>query len=438
MFRNPISGFQTSEYFHLPLILKRIKKLKAKRKEETKLKSLSFVHVADIHLGYTQYNLEARREDFNRAFQEIVEKTIDLDPDFMIVAGDIFHHARPSNVTLEAAIQNFSNLRDADIPVLVVDGSHDAAPNVITGTILNPLDTAGLLYYLPRQKDACWRNEKCYVFGVPNYRTRRRTEEQLPLFYETNKPSPDPDLFNIFVFHMALDLPSVKPPQMEAEAPPELLPDGFNYYAGGHVHKFSKIKFKTGILAYSGSTETVYYDDAWLEKGFYHVNVDEKGKAEFHHVKLKSPRRFKILDNDYSGMTPAKISEAALRQVRENDEEDVIIVPILRGVLPAEANRSEVDITQIRNAAEKALLVHPIVRLAETEVPEEVVRSIFEGELKDLKTKAFEYFLQIFSERYSRTRAETMARLSVNLIEPLSRKDEAKVKEELEAFLSAD
>jgi len=389
-------------------------------------------------LGYAQYNLEVRRKDFTEALKEVVDKTIELKPDFMIIAGDLFHNARPNNITLEAAIKNFSLLRDANIPVLVVDGSHDAAPNVITSTILNPLDTARLLYYLPRHEGACWKNEKCYVYGVPNYRTRRKTEEQLPIFYERDKPSPDPDLFNIFVFHMALDLPRVKPPQMEAEASPELLPEGFNYYAGGHVHKPSKGSFKTGVLAYSGSTETVYYDDAWFEKGFYYVKVSEKGKADFQHIKLESPRRFVILENDYSGMTPAKISESAVRQIKENDEEGVILVPVLRGVLPVEANRSEIDIAEIRNAAEKALLVHPVIRLKETEVPEEVVRSIFEGELKDLKTKAFEYFLQIFSERYPRDEAERIARLSVNLIEPLTQKDEDRVKERLEEYLSAN
>jgi len=402
------------------------------------LKPLSFVHVADIHLGYTQYNLEIRRRDFNRAFKEVVDKTLELKPDFMIISGDIFHHARPSNVTLEAAIKNFSRLRDAEIPILVVDGSHDAAPNIITSTILNPLDAAGLLYYLPRHEGACWRNEKCYIYGIPNYRTRRKTEEQLPLFYEKNKPSPDPALFNIFVFHMALDLPRVKPPQMEAEAPPELLPEGFNYYAGGHVHKPFKSRFKTGTLAYSGSTETVYYDDAKLQKGFYYVQVNEKGKAELQHTQLESPRRFVILKNDYARMTPAKISEIAAQQVKENDEEGVIIVPVLKGVLPAEANRSQIDIARIRNAAEKALLVHPIIRLNEAGVPEEIVRSIFESELKDLKTKAFEYFLQIFSERYSRDEAEKIARLSVNIIEPLTQKDEGKVKEALEMHLDAN
>jgi len=364
----------------------------------------------------------------------VVDKTVELKPDFMIIAGDIFQHARPSNTTLENAITSFKRLRDAGIPVLTVDGSHDSAPNVITGTILNPLDSAGLIRHLPRHEGACWRNESCYVYGVPNFRTRQRTEEQLPVFMEENKPTPDSSLFNIFVFHMALDIPSVSRPQMEAEAPPELLPEGFNYYAGGHVHVPTTGPLKNGLLVYSGCTETASYEDAQLEKGFYHVKVNEKGTPKLHRVKLETPRHFIILDQDYSGLTPPKITDKAEQLVKEADEAGAVIIPVLRGVLPAEAGLWEVDLAKIRSAAEKALLVRPLLRLRQTEVPEEVIRSIFEGELKDLKTKAFEYFFEIFLERYAREEAERIARLAVDIMEPLVRKEETKVKEALEEF----
>jgi len=400
------------------------------------LKPFSFVHVADLHLGYAQYNLEVRREDFDNAFREVADKTIELKPDFMIIAGDLFHHARPSNVTLETAITNFRRLREAGIPVLAVDGGHDAAPNVVTGTILNPLDSAGLIHYLPRRDGACWRNQSCYVYGVPNFRTKRKTEEQLPLFLEQNKPTPDPSLFNIFLFHMALELPALTPPHIEAEASPELLPEGFNYFAGGHVHQPSKDQFKNGLLVYSGCTETVNYDDAKIEKGFYHVEVDEKGAAKLNRIKLETPRHFIVLEPDYTGMLPEKITESAVQLVKERDEEGAIIVLVLKGVLPAEANRAEIDLARIREAAQKALLVYPLLRLRETEVSEEVIRSIFEGELKDLKTKAFEYFVQIFAERYSREQSERISKLAVNIIEPLVRKDEERVKKDMEAFMS--
>jgi len=400
------------------------------------LRAFSFVHAADFHLGYSQYGLEARREDFARAFQELVDKTIELKPDFMIIAGDLFHHARPSNVTLERAIKNFSRLREAGIPVLAVDGSHDSAPNVVTGTILNPLDSAGLVYHLPRHEGACWRKEDCcYVYGVPNFRTRRKTEELLPAFMEQNKPAPDPELFSIFVLHGALDIPSLTPPYMEAEAPPELIPEGFDYYAAGHVHKSYKDKFKTGLLVYSGSTETVDYEEAKNDKGFYYVEVDEKGTASPQFMQLESPRKFVVLDQDFTGVTPSKITKLAGQLVRGADQEGVIIVPVLRGVLPAEASRAEVDVSQLRSAAEKALLVHPVVLLRETEVSEEIVRSIFEAEFKDLKTKAFEYFMQIFSERYTSDEAEKIARVAVSLIEPLTKKEEEKVKQTFEELL---
>jgi DNA repair exonuclease SbcCD nuclease subunit len=103
------------------------------------VKAFSFVHASDLHLGYAQYGLEARRQDFDNAFTELVDKTIELKPDFIIIAGDLFHHSRPSNTTLENAIKNFKRLKDVGIPVLTVDGSHDSAPNTITGTILTPL-----------------------------------------------------------------------------------------------------------------------------------------------------------------------------------------------------------------------------------------------------------------------------------------------------------
>jgi DNA repair exonuclease SbcCD nuclease subunit len=397
------------------------------------LKAFSFVHAADLHLGYSQYGLEVRRQDFDNVFNELVDKTIELKPDFMIIAGDLFHQPRPSNITLENTIRSFKRLRDAGIPVLTVDGSHDSAPNSITSTILYPLDSAGLIHHLPRHEGACWRKPGCcYVYGIPNFRTRHKTEEMLPLFIQQNVPAPDPSVANVFVLHGAVDLPSVKPPYIEAELPPELLPEGFGYYAAGHVHERYLTSFKNGVLSYSGSTETVSYDEAKYSKGFYCVTVNEKGEFKPQAIELTSPRRFIVLEQEYSGLNAHKITDQAVQLVKGADEEGAIIIPVLRGVLPAEANRSEIDVGHIRAAAEKALLVHPIVLLKESAVSDEVVRSIFESEFKDLKTKAFEYFMQIFTERYSHEEAERVARTALALIEPLTRKQEEKVKQTLE------
>jgi DNA repair exonuclease SbcCD nuclease subunit len=397
------------------------------------LKPFSFVHASDLHLGYAQYGLEARRQDFDNAFKELVDKTIELKPDFMIIAGDLFHQARPSNVTLENTIRSFKRLKDANIPVLTVDGSHDSAPNTITGTILYPLDSAGLIHHLPRYSGACWRKpDCCYVYGIPNFHNKHKTEEALPKFMAENPPTPSNKVCNIFVFHAAVDLPSVKPPYIEAEVSPEQLPNGFDYYAAGHVHERHLGKFKTGFLAYSGCTETADYREAKYPKGFLHVTVNEKGEVKPEFIELTSTRKFVIFEQDFSGMASAKITELATQLVKDADSEGAIIIPVLKGTLPAEASRAEIDIAKIRSAGEKALLVHPIVLLKESVVSDEIVRSIFESEFKDLKTKAFEYFLQIFSERYSREEADKIARSALSLIEPLTRKQDEKVKQSIE------
>jgi DNA repair exonuclease SbcCD nuclease subunit len=227
-------------------------------------------------------------------------------------------------------------------------------------------------------------------------------------------------------------LPNVKPPYIEAELSPEQLPDGFNYYAAGHVHEHFLCKFKTGTLAYSGCTETADYREAKNQKSFLHVKVNEKGEVNPETIELTSSRKFVIIEQDFPCISTAKITESAIQMVRENDSEGAVIIPILKGTLPAEASRGEIDIAKIRSAGEKALLVHPIVLLKESAVSDEIVRSIFESEFKDLKTKAFEYFLQIFLERYSREEAEKIAHSAFSLIEPLTRKQDEKIKQAIE------
>ena len=397
------------------------------------MKPFSFVHASDLHLGYSQYGLEARRQDFDNAFRELVERTIEFKPDFMIIAGDLLHHARPSNITLENTIRTFKRLKDAGIPVLTVDGSHDSAPNTITSTILYPLDSAGLIIHLPRHRGACWSlPDCCYVYGIPNYHNRHKTQVELPKFMAENPPLPKQGIANIFVLHGALDLPQVKPPYIEAEISPEQLPKGFCYYAAGHIHNRFSGQFKDGILVYSGCTETVGYDEAKIIKGFYHVKVSEKGEIQPELVELTGTRRFLILEKDFTGMSAIKITEIAVQMIKENDCEDSVVIPVLKGTLPVEANRTEIDIGRIRSAANKALLVHPIVLLKETIVSDEIVRSIFESEFKDLKTKAVEYFAQIFSERYSKEEADKIAHAAINLIEPLTKKQDEKTKQIIE------
>jgi hypothetical protein len=121
-----------------------------------------------------------------------------------------------------------------------------------------------------------------------------------------------------------------------------------------------------------------------------------------------------------------------MQMVRDAEAEGAVIIPVLTGTLPPEASRTEIDIARIRGAAPKALLVHPLVLLKERAVSDEIVRSIFESGFKDLKTKGFEYFMEIFCARYGKVEAEKIAKSALGLIEPLTRKQDEKVKRAIE------
>lgn len=391
------------------------------------MKPFSFVHVADSHLGYMQYHLDARREDFSRAFEEVVNKTVELKPEFMIIAGDLFEQPRPVNQTLATTIRDLKKLRDNGIKVLAVDGSHDSAPNIITGTILTPLDKAGLLYYLPIHEGACWQDEERYIYGIPNYRTRSKVVEMLPGFFTKHNPTPRKNLFNVFVFHGAIDDPNLKSAGVEAELHPDDLLDNFDYYAGGHIHRPCTTSFKSGLLAYSGCLETTTYEEAGVDKGFYYVKVNGNKEVDVERVNLTSLRPFLVVTHDFSGEIPSKIAEEAMGLIKASDTQDALLVMVLEGVLPSEAHRADVPLAKIRNAATKALHVHVVNKLEEVGISEEVRRAIF-GTGKDIRVKAYEYFLKIFSERYSEKDAQHYAKTAVELIDPVlqGRKDEVK------------
>ena len=400
------------------------------------MRPLEFVHIADVHLGYAQYNLRERLEDFNRAFREAVDKILEIKPDFVLICGDLFHHPRPSNETLEFAIEQLCRLRRAGIPVLAIDGSHDSAPNSVTGTILRPLDSAGLLTYLPRRPGSSIEIGDCYIYGIGYLRSRARRAELADYLAEV-PPAPDPSKFNIMAFHLALSLRELGVPSHAAVSPSDL-PKGFDYYAGGHIHKPFLARLAElglpgeGFLAYSGSTETVSYREAGEEKGFFLVRVSADKDIEVERVRIERARKFVVFEEDVTGLSPSEASRRVAERVRALDERGAVIVPIITGSLPPGVLRSDLDISLVRSAAELALTVRPVVRVEEAEIEE--LPSIIEGR-EDLRSRAYKYFIEVFRSRVPEgLKPEELARVAVDLIEPLLSGDKNRVRELLEGL----
>ncbi len=395
------------------------------------MKPFSFVHLADLHLGYMQYNLAERREDFSRAFIEAVEKILKLKPSFVILSGDIFDSPRPSNLTLATAIREFKKLKDAGIKIFAVDGSHDLEPNIMTGTVLVPLHNTGLVNYLPRLEEGCWKDENYYIYGVQSSRNLREADEKISRYMKEKPPKPNPNLFNIFVFHGTLDNPRYAPPYLKPDIRMEHLPEGFNYYAGGHVHEPLIQKFKTGILVYPGCLETTTYTEAKISKGFYHVKVEFPGKPpEIERVEIENTRKFIVEEKDFSGKTPDEIVQETSNLISKIDTEEAVLVVVLKGNLLPGLRKSQIDIPKIKSNAKKALytiILNQMVEAEQLKIPPKI------KETKELKAAAYEYFLKMFKEqKYPEDFCLKMADLAVKLLDPLLEDETEKVKSLLE------
>ncbi len=86
-----------------------------------------FLHFADCHLGYRQYNSVERANDFARAFFAVIDVAIQEKVDFVVLAGDLFQKRAIDALTLNQAVKGLERLRDKGIPCIAVEGNHELA-----------------------------------------------------------------------------------------------------------------------------------------------------------------------------------------------------------------------------------------------------------------------------------------------------------------------
>ena len=84
------------------------------------------IHTGDTHLGYQQYHLPQRREDFLEAFRRVAADAVEEGVDAVVHAGDLFHDRRPTLPDIMGALSVLRDLDDAGIPFLAVVGNHES------------------------------------------------------------------------------------------------------------------------------------------------------------------------------------------------------------------------------------------------------------------------------------------------------------------------
>ena len=86
-----------------------------------------FIHTSDWHLGQNFYGYDRSEEqrDFLRQLADIVRKQT---PDALLVSGDIFHTAAPSNAAVNLYVEELLNIHKAcpTMSIVIIAGNHDS------------------------------------------------------------------------------------------------------------------------------------------------------------------------------------------------------------------------------------------------------------------------------------------------------------------------
>ncbi|WP_407408920.1 exonuclease SbcCD subunit D [Methanobrevibacter sp.] len=258
---------------------------------------MKFAHLADTHLGYRQFGLIEREKDFYEVFGKIIDKIIEEKVDFVIHSGDLFETAKPSPMALLEFQKGLLKLKGAGIPMYAIAGNHDFVmrkgsipPQVIFKKmglkVISPINTN-------------YMHDDIFIAGLPFYPASQSNVLKSKLV-ELSKKAAEHEK-SILVLHQGID--QYIPFQFELEKGD--IPDNFNYYAFGHIHKYIVEDFGKGKIVYPGSGEIWKTDELndYKENGKGFVVVDMDGpKPQIKRVKIDIPREFIVRSLDYNNL----------------------------------------------------------------------------------------------------------------------------------------
>jgi len=201
---------------------------------------IKFAHLADCHLGAW------RNENLNqigfRAFEKAIDIIIKEKIDFVIISGDLFDVSNPRVEVIDLSVRELKKLKDNEIPVYGIMGSHDFSPS--NKSMVRPLITAGLFTDVSQGETTengeiklFFTRESKTKIKITGLRARKRSLE-IEDYRILNRKSLELEAgIKIFVLHTLMS--ELKPKEYKdmESAPKSLLPQGFDYYAGGHLHK---------------------------------------------------------------------------------------------------------------------------------------------------------------------------------------------------------
>ena len=327
---------------------------------------MRLVHLSDLHLGFRQYQrltpggINQREVDVGDTFQRAMLQIADLEPDVIVVGGDVFHTVRPSNPAIIRAFRAFSMLRTRlpEAIIVMVAGNHDAPRTSDTGCILRLFRELDISVVDTKAETLTFASKSLSVLAVPDVPGLDR-----PLL----RP-PEGFKYNVLLMHGEIE--GVLPPHLAQseraaiEVPIKSLhADEWSYVALGHYHVYREVApraYYSGSLDYTSSNPwgelKEERENSVPGKGFIEHNL-HTGAHRFHPVTPSRP----LLDLDAidaSDMGAPEVDSALRARVESvaGGIDDRVVRAVVRNV-PRHIVR-ELDHAALREYRRRAMHFH--------------------------------------------------------------------------------
>jgi len=373
---------------------------------------VKFLHIADVHLGCTRYQLAESPRDFFDAWMDVlrryalseppvvtggldgdettrpIPRAVPTEPvDFVIVCGDFFHKKVVPPETMNYAVEGLSLLKDHGIPVVMIEGNHDQHYNDSSYSWLRSLsnwnfvhllepETVGGEFVYSAWDEATKRGGyidigRARIFGSHWYGAQGNVA--IPKLTEAIKANRRDGAFHILLLHTDVEGHQMHPiPALTIDSLNKLK-EATDYVGLGHTH----MHYEIDNWAFNpGSIEVTNITEFRETRGAFIVDVADDNSISVQHVTEYHHRPFQRLTFDVTSYSDTKdITAALLEQLgREaRTAEEGLPAPIIEIALRGQLGfpNSLLEMKKIRDEAMKLTgALH--VRIKNNSVPTEI------------------------------------------------------------------
>lgn len=220
-----------------------------------------------------------------QAFEKSISISIKEQVDFILITGDFFDVNIPQLAPVKRAVEILKQARDSGIAVYMIYGSHDF--NTANISMIDILHSAEL-FIKPTEFQT--NNDSVILKFFVDKKTGakitgisgRKVGLDREMYEKLDKKNLEmEDGFKIFLLHKGIQ--EILPLDMNFRdsLPISLVPKGFDYYGGGHIHKRVEKKINGSVIVYPGPLFGSSFQDLeetakGEKRGFYIISFDKK------------------------------------------------------------------------------------------------------------------------------------------------------------------